>query len=70
MKKKAAGEKIRIKQIKSSLGYTKDQIGTVKALGLKRLNQEIEINDNPVSRGMIFKVKHLVKVIWYFVVLR
>lgn len=55
--------KIKIKLVKSPLGCKKDQIGTVKALGLKRMNQEREINDSDAVRGMIFKVKHLVNII-------
>jgi len=57
------GNKIKIKLKKSPLGYKKDQIRTVKALGLKRMNQEREINDSDTVRGMIFKVKHLVDII-------
>lgn len=59
--KKATGNKIKIKLIKSPSGYTQDQIGTVRALGFKRIHQVIEVNDDAVIKGMIFKVKHLVK---------
>jgi large subunit ribosomal protein L30 len=58
-----AGNKIKIQLIKSPFGYKDDQIGTVKALGLRRMYQIKEINDTPSVRGMIFKVKHLVKII-------
>jgi large subunit ribosomal protein L30 len=54
---------VTIKLIKSPLGYKKDQRDTVKALGLRKINQERKIKDNLVSRGMIFKVKHLVEII-------
>lgn len=54
---------IKIKLVRSTLGALKDQKGTVKALGLKKINQVKEIKDNSVSRGMIFKVKHLVEII-------
>lgn len=60
---KAKGKTIQIKLIKSPFGYKKDQIKTVRALGLKRMNQIKEINDTDSVRGMIFKVKHLVNVI-------
>lgn len=58
-----AQNKIRVKLKKSFYGYTQDQIGTVKALGLRRVYQVVEKNDDPVIRGMIFKVKHLVEIV-------
>ncbi len=56
------GGKLRIKWVKSSIGYSKRQKATIKALGLKRLGDVVEHNDTPVIRGMIYKVRHLVKV--------
>lgn len=54
---------IKVKLVRSYYGCLKDQIGTVKALGLRRINQEREHIDTPVIRGMIEKVKHLVVII-------
>ncbi|UCG53909.1 MAG: 50S ribosomal protein L30 [Dehalococcoidia bacterium] len=54
--------KLRITQIKSGIGYATDQRKTLKALGLRRLNQSITQEDSPSVRGMIIKVRHLVKV--------
>lgn len=54
--------KLRITQVKSTIGCPKDQKATVRALGLKRINHTIEQDDTAVIRGMVFKVKHLVKV--------
>ena len=54
--------KLRITYTKSSIGYRKDQQGTVKALGLRKLRQTVEHDDTPVIRGMINKVSHLVTV--------
>jgi large subunit ribosomal protein L30 len=54
--------KIRIRQVKSVSGHTADQRGTVRALGIRRLQQVVEHNDTPQIRGMIFKVRHLVRV--------
>lgn len=48
---------------KSAIGYKKDQGATIKALGLHKLNQTIEQEDSPSIRGMIRKVRHLVKVV-------
>lgn len=47
---------------KSVIGCKKDQIATVKALGLKKTNSTVTQPDNDAIRGMIFKVKHLVSV--------
>ena len=55
-------KQLRIKLIKSTIGYAKDQKATVKALGLKKIGSEVVKEDNPCIRGMIFKVKHLVTV--------
>jgi large subunit ribosomal protein L30 len=54
--------KIRIKQIKSSIGYKYDQKDTLKRLGLNKIRQEVVKDDNPQIRGMIEKVRHLVSV--------
>jgi large subunit ribosomal protein L30 len=51
--------KIRIKWIKSDIGYPSDQKRTLKALGFHRLNETVEKEDTPVIRGMITKVNHM-----------
>ena len=48
--------------VKSGIGYDKIQKRTLKALGLHRLNQWVIHDDCASVRGMINKVKHLVKV--------
>jgi large subunit ribosomal protein L30 len=48
--------------IKSPIGYNERQKRTVKALGLRKLNQTIEHVDSPALRGMLAKVSHLVRV--------
>jgi large subunit ribosomal protein L30 len=62
MAKKAATKTLKITQIKSAIGTPEDQKRTVRALGLKRIRHTVEQADTPVIRGMVFKVKHLVKV--------
>jgi len=52
--------KIRIKLIRSLSGCKPSQRLTIKALGLKRLNQTVEHKDTPQIRGMIDRVHHLV----------
>ena len=54
--------KIRIKWIKSSIGYAGDQKRTLKALGFHRLNEVVEKEDTPVIRGMIAKVNHMLEI--------
>jgi len=54
--------KLRITYTKSSIGYSKDQKETVRSLGLRKLNSTVIQEDTPSIRGMIFKVKHLVRV--------
>ena len=54
---------IKIKQVKSKIGYPVDQKATLKALGLNKISQVVEKEDTPVIRGMIRKVHHLVTVI-------
>ena len=54
--------KLNITWIKSDIGYVKDQRKTLKALGFHRLNQTVTHEDCRSIRGMINKVKHLVRV--------
>ena len=54
---------IKIKQIKNKIGAPADQKRTLQALGLHKISQVVEKEDNPVIRGMIRKVHHLVTVI-------
>ena len=60
--KKAAKKTLKVTQVKSVIGATASQRATVRALGLKRINDTAEHVDTPVIRGMVFKVQHLVNV--------
>ncbi|HEC36199.1 MAG TPA: 50S ribosomal protein L30 [Anaerolineae bacterium] len=53
---------LRITLTKSPIGYSERQKQTVRALGLRRMNQAVEQADTQVIRGMVAKVQHLVKV--------
>lgn len=55
-------DKLRITYKKSVIGYDERQRATIKALGLRKLNQSVEHDDNEVIRGMVNKVSHLVVV--------
>jgi large subunit ribosomal protein L30 len=57
----ASKGKLRIKWVKSAIGYNKNQKATIAALGLRKLGQEIEHDDTPQIRGMVFAVRHLVQ---------
>ena len=62
MAKKKGNTRLRITWIKSSIGYSERQKGTIRALGLRRLGHSVEHADTPVIRGMVDKVDHLVEV--------
>ena len=57
-----AARKLRIRQVKSASGHRFDQGRTIRALGIRRLQQVVEHTDTPQIRGMVFKVRHLLKV--------
>ena len=54
--------KLKITQTKSTIACLKDQIATIEALGLHKNGHSVVKEDNAAVRGMIFKVKHMVKV--------
>ncbi|AFL96663.1 50S ribosomal protein L30 [Ornithobacterium rhinotracheale] len=54
--------KIKVTQVRSAINRSKRQKATLLALGLKKLQQTVEHDDNPVIRGMIKKVEHMVTV--------
>ena len=54
--------KVKVTQVKSSIGCKKDQIDTLKALGLKKIRDVVEHENTPQISGMIKKVIHLVEV--------
>lgn len=53
---------LRIKLVKSTIGYNGRQRANAHALGLRRINQEVVRVDNPQIRGMVQKIIHLVEV--------
>ena len=52
----------KITQVVSKNGATKRQIANLRSLGIRRMPQTVEVEANPVNKGMIAKVQHLVKV--------
>jgi large subunit ribosomal protein L30 len=53
---------LRVTQIKSTIGTKPKQRGTMRALGLRRINHTVELPDRPEIRGMVARVPHLVDV--------
>jgi large subunit ribosomal protein L30 len=56
------GKGVRVRWVKSQIGYDRRQRATLRGLGFRRLNQTVELEDTPSVRGMINKVIHLVVV--------
>ncbi len=54
--------KLNITLIKSTSGAKKPHIATVRALGLTKIGQTVQQEDNPATRGMLQKVAHLIRV--------
>ena len=54
--------RIKVRWVKSQIGYDRRQRATLRGLGFRRLNQTVDVEDTPAVRGMINKVSHLVDV--------
>jgi large subunit ribosomal protein L30 len=61
-RKAKKSKKLQITYVRSAIGNSQDQKGTIRALGLKRLGDVVQHEDTAVINGMIFKVRHLVQV--------
>ncbi len=55
-------KKLKITLVKSGIGYSEKHKATLRALGLRKMNQSVVQEDTPTLRGMLLKVNHLVKV--------
>ena len=53
---------MKVTQIKSKNGANHAQRETLRSLGLRRINHTVEVKDNPQIRGMLHRVRHLIKV--------
>ncbi|MEA2155303.1 MAG: large subunit ribosomal protein [Solirubrobacteraceae bacterium] len=53
---------MRITQFKSKNGSDKSQLDTLRSLGLRRIGHTVEVQDTPQARGMLHKVRHLVRI--------
>ncbi len=54
---------IRVRQIKSGIGYNKKQKACLRGLGMRRMHQEVELEDTPSIRGMVNTIPHLVQIV-------
>jgi large subunit ribosomal protein L30 len=54
--------RIRVRQVRSAIGYDRRQRTILRGLGLRRLHHSVELEDTPAVRGMIAAVAHLVRV--------
>jgi large subunit ribosomal protein L30 len=59
---KASGPIIKVTWARSTIGHTAAARGTIRALGLHRLNQTVEVTDTPETRGMLRRVAFLLDV--------
>ncbi|HBL30361.1 MAG TPA: 50S ribosomal protein L30 [Acidobacteria bacterium] len=56
-------KKIRIRQVKSSIGTRREHREVLKSLGLRRIRHEVEREDTPAVRGMVAKVGYLLEIV-------
>ena len=54
---------MRVKLVRSTSGRLASHQACVKGLGLRRMHQEVEVEDTPCTRGMVNKVYYMVKVV-------
>ena len=52
----------KVTQIKSKNGSNQKQLDTLRSLGLRRIGHTVDVKDSPQARGMLHRVRHLVKV--------
>ena len=60
--KKVTDKKLKITLVKSTIGQVPKSRATIEAMGLRKLNQTVELPDNASTRGQVQRVRHMVKV--------
>ena len=63
MAESTSSGRLKLELVRSPIGGTERQRATVRALGLRKLHQVVEHSDSPVTRGMVHKVAHLVRIL-------
>jgi large subunit ribosomal protein L30 len=59
--KKGTEKKVKVTLVKSVIGCKEPHRATVRGLGLRKINQSVELEDTPAVRGMISRVRYLVR---------
>ena len=54
--------KLNVTLVRSLIGSKQDQRSTVRSLGLRKMHQRVEVEDSAIVRGMLHKIRHLVRV--------
>ena len=60
--KKETAKTLKITLVRSTIGQIPKNRATVAAMGLRKLNQTVELPDNAATRGQIQQIRHLIKV--------
>ena len=58
-----AAARVKIRQVRSAIGFNRNQGIVLQSMGLRRIGHTVELADTPETRGMIHKVRHLVEVV-------
>ena len=53
---------MRVTQVRSRNGANRAQLATLRSLGLRRIGHTVEVKDTPQARGMVHRVRHLVRI--------
>ena len=61
-KKDAAGKRVKVTLVKSTIDFDRKQARVVEGMGLRRIGHSVDLPDTDATRGMILKVRHLVTV--------
>lgn len=62
MAEQRGSKRVKVTLVRSTIGFDRRQAAVVRGLGLRRLHHTVEVPDTPATRGMLHKVRHLVKV--------
>lgn len=57
-----AAKSMKVTQIRSGIGFDKKQTLALRGLGLRRIGHTVQVEDTPSTRGLVLKVRHLVRV--------
>ena len=63
MADKKSGKTLKIQQVKSPIGFPRNQREVLTSLGLKKIRQVVERQDTPAVRGAVAKIPHLVAIV-------